>query len=104
MSIGRCASGDLINFTNTGDPGVGKTAIADGLALRIISGHVPESLIARVFSLDLGALLASTACKSAYEQVRHKKMDAVNTKSGQSRLFNLYWRVRLGQQLLSCCI
>jgi ATP-dependent Clp protease ATP-binding subunit ClpA len=52
-----------------GDPGVGKTAIAEGLALRIIQGGVPESVVARVFSLDLGALLASTACKSAYEKV-----------------------------------
>lgn len=53
-----------------GDPGVGKTTLAEGLALRIVQGEVPESVIAYVFSLDLGALLASTACKSVYEQVR----------------------------------
>lgn len=52
-----------------GDPGVGKTAIADGLAYRIVTGDVPESVVARVFSLDLGSLLATTACKSAYEEV-----------------------------------
>lgn len=69
------SNGVLTVACTIGDPGVGKTAIADGLALRIISGEVPESLIARVFSLDLGALLASTACKSAYEQVRHKYLD-----------------------------
>lgn len=51
---------------------MGKSAIAEGLALRIVSGNVPESVRARVFSLNLGALLASTACKSAYEQVRQK--------------------------------
>ena len=44
-----------------GDPGVGKTAIADGLAQRIVQGEVPESLQdAVIYSLDMGALLAGT--------------------------------------------
>ncbi|KAG9317885.1 P-loop containing nucleoside triphosphate hydrolase protein [Chiua virens] len=52
-----------------GDPGVGKTAIAEALALRIVNLEVPESLVARVFSLDLTSILASTQCKLAYEQI-----------------------------------
>lgn len=60
----------LPTLTNySGDPGVGKTAIAEGLALRIVENEVPESITTRVFSLDLGALLASTACQSSYELV-----------------------------------
>lgn len=57
------------NAVLLGDPGVGKTAIAEGLALRIVQGEVPESVCTRVFSLDLGAILATTACKSSYEIV-----------------------------------
>ncbi|KAH7919635.1 P-loop containing nucleoside triphosphate hydrolase protein [Leucogyrophana mollusca] len=65
------------NAVLLGDPGVGKTAIAEGLALRIVRGEVPESVVARVFSLDLAALLASTACKSAYEQVVKMILDEI---------------------------
>ncbi|KAL6298503.1 P-loop containing nucleoside triphosphate hydrolase protein [Sparassis latifolia] len=65
------------NAVLLGDPGVGKTAIAEGLALRIIQGQVPESVVARVFSLDLGALLASTACKSAYEHILQRILDEI---------------------------
>ncbi|KAF5357706.1 hypothetical protein D9758_007533 [Tetrapyrgos nigripes] len=52
-----------------GDSGVGKTAIAEGLAIRIVNGEVPDSVTARVYNLDLASLLASTACKSMYEQI-----------------------------------
>ena len=41
-----------------GPPGVGKTAIAEGLAQRIVKRDVPDSLICRLFSLDMGALMA----------------------------------------------
>jgi DNA replication protein DnaC len=41
-----------------GEPGVGKTSIAEGLAQRIVNRDVPASLIARLFSLDMGALMA----------------------------------------------
>jgi ATP-dependent Clp protease ATP-binding subunit ClpA len=52
-----------------GDPGVGKTAIAEGLALRIHEGKVPEALKdARVFSLDMGALLAGTKFRGQFEE------------------------------------
>lgn len=51
-----------------GDPGVGKTAIAEGLALRIALGDVPESFLdARVFALDLGMLLAGTKYRGDFE-------------------------------------
>ncbi|KAG8965238.1 hypothetical protein FRC03_000783 [Tulasnella sp. 419] len=59
------------NAVLLGDSGVGKTAIAEGLALAIARDEVPESVRARVFSLDLGALLASTACQAVYEEVSH---------------------------------
>jgi ATP-dependent Clp protease ATP-binding subunit ClpA len=52
-----------------GDAGVGKTAIAEGLALRIINKEVPEPLLnARIFSLDMGALLAGSKFRGDFEQ------------------------------------
>lgn len=58
----------LIDFIQ-GEPGVGKTAIAQGLALRIVNRDVPYSLNARIFSLDMGSLLASTTCHGKLELV-----------------------------------
>ena len=52
-----------------GEPGVGKTAIADGLAQRIVDGQVPEMLKdATIFSLDMGALLAGTKFRGDFEE------------------------------------
>jgi ATP-dependent Clp protease ATP-binding subunit ClpA len=52
-----------------GDPGVGKTAIAEGLARRIVSGDVPEVLLnAVIFALDMGALLAGTRYRGDFEE------------------------------------
>jgi ATP-dependent Clp protease ATP-binding subunit ClpA len=52
-----------------GDPGVGKTAIAEGLAKRIIEGDVPEVLLkCRIFALDMGALLAGTRYRGDFEE------------------------------------
>ena len=52
-----------------GDPGVGKTAIAEGLALRIVRGEVPEVLrTAVIFQLDMGALLAGTRYRGDFEE------------------------------------
>ncbi|OSP56478.1 ATP-dependent Clp protease ATP-binding subunit ClpA [Pseudoruegeria sp. SK021] len=52
-----------------GDPGVGKTAIAEGLALKIVRGETPEVLAkATIFSLDLGALLAGTRYRGDFEE------------------------------------
>jgi ATP-dependent Clp protease ATP-binding subunit ClpA len=51
-----------------GDPGVGKTAMAEGLALRIVDGDVPESFKnAQIFALDMGALLAGTKYRGDFE-------------------------------------
>ncbi|MBS1957246.1 MAG: ATP-dependent Clp protease ATP-binding subunit ClpA [Cyanobacteria bacterium SZAS-4] len=52
-----------------GDPGVGKTAIAEGLALKIVRGEVPDALKgAEVFALDMGALIAGTKFRGQFEQ------------------------------------
>lgn len=52
-----------------GDPGVGKTAIADGLALRVVQGNVPEALKdIKMFSLNMGALLAGTKYRGDFEE------------------------------------
>jgi ATP-dependent Clp protease ATP-binding subunit ClpA len=52
-----------------GDPGVGKTAIAEGLARKIVRGEVPEVLLnATIFSLDMGALLAGTRYRGDFEE------------------------------------
>ncbi len=52
-----------------GDPGVGKTAIAEGLAKRIVEGDVPEVLIkSTIYSLDMGALLAGTRYRGDFEE------------------------------------
>src|SRR5690606_39245471 len=52
-----------------GEPGVGKTAIAEGIAHRIVSGDVPENLLdKKVFSLDMGALIAGAKYKGEFEE------------------------------------
>src|SRR5204862_489292 len=52
-----------------GEPGVGKTALAEGLALRIVDGKVPQPLLdARVYSLDMTAVLAGTRYRGDFEE------------------------------------
>ncbi|KAF9459898.1 P-loop containing nucleoside triphosphate hydrolase protein [Collybia nuda] len=51
-----------------GEPGVGKTSIAEGLAQRIVKRDVPASLIAKLYSLDMGALMAGAKYKGEYEE------------------------------------
>jgi ATP-dependent Clp protease ATP-binding subunit ClpA len=64
-----------------GDPGVGKTAIAEGLALRIQRGEVPEALRgAEVYSLDMGALLAGTKYRGEFEQRLKAVISALKKK------------------------
>lgn len=70
-----------------GEPGVGKTAIAEGLALAIHNDEVPELLSgAEVFSLDLGALIAGTKFRGEFEQ-RLKAVIAAITERPQAILF-----------------
>ena len=61
-----------------GEPGVGKTALAEGLALRIHSGEVPDPLKnARVFALDMGALVAGTRYRGDFEERVKQVLDAL---------------------------
>ncbi|MFA5158337.1 MAG: ATP-dependent Clp protease ATP-binding subunit [Patescibacteria group bacterium] len=70
-----------------GDAGVGKTAIVEGLAQRIIDGSVPQNLIGRtILSLDIGSLLAGTMYRGQFES-RMKKLLAEIQKSGKIILF-----------------
>lgn len=64
-----------------GDPGVGKTAIADGLALRIVARQVPEKLRNMViYSLDMGALLAGTKFRGDFEERLKSVVKAIETQ------------------------
>ena len=62
-----------------GEPGVGKTALAEGLALRIHSGEVPDALkTARMFALDMGALVAGTRYRGDFEERVKQVLDALD--------------------------
>ena len=62
-----------------GEPGVGKTALAEGLALRIHQGDVPDALkMARVFALDMGALVAGTRYRGDFEERVKQVLDALD--------------------------
>ena len=71
-----------------GEPGVGKTAIAEGLARRIASGDVPEGLKdKRVAALDLGALIAGTKYRGQFEERLKALLKEVTESAGQIILF-----------------
>ncbi|MDR3094867.1 MAG: ATP-dependent chaperone ClpB [Bacteroidales bacterium] len=71
-----------------GEPGVGKTAIAEGLAHRIISGDVPENLKSKqVFSLDMGALIAGAKYKGEFEERLKAVVKEVIASEGEVVLF-----------------
>ena len=64
-----------------GEPGVGKTALAEGLALRIHQGSVPEALKdARVYALDMGALVAGTRYRGDFEERVKQVLDALDKR------------------------
>src|SRR5262249_38212252 len=71
-----------------GDPGVGKTAIVEGLAQRIVSGDIPESLRdRRVVALDIGALLAGSKYRGGFEERRRAVLKETQAGAGQIVLF-----------------
>jgi ATP-dependent Clp protease ATP-binding subunit ClpB len=71
-----------------GEPGVGKTAIAEGLAMRIVNGDVPENLKSKIiFALDMGQLIAGAKYKGEFEERLKGVIKEVSTSDGEIVLF-----------------
>ena len=71
-----------------GEPGVGKTAIAEGLAIRIVRGDVPESLKGRtLFSLDMGSLIAGAKFRGEFEERLKAVLAEIKKSEGKTLLF-----------------
>ncbi len=71
-----------------GEPGVGKTAIAEGIAFRIVNGDVPEDLLQKeIYSLDMGALIAGAKYKGEFEERLKSVVKEVVSSDGQIILF-----------------
>ena len=84
LALGRRAKNNVLMV---GDPGVGKTAIAEGLAYNIVQGNVPEFLKEyRVYNLDIGAMLAGSKYRGDFEE-RFKLVLAALTKQGKTIMF-----------------
>ncbi|HEX4956533.1 MAG TPA: ATP-dependent Clp protease ATP-binding subunit, partial [Lacibacter sp.] len=71
-----------------GEPGVGKTAIAEGLAMRIVNGDVPENLKSKIiYALDMGQLIAGAKYKGEFEERLKGVVKEVSTSEGEIILF-----------------
>jgi ATP-dependent Clp protease ATP-binding subunit ClpB len=70
-----------------GEPGVGKTAIVEGLAQRILKGDVPDSLHCKIFSLDMGALIAGAKYQGEFEERLKAVLSDVENANGNIILF-----------------
>lgn len=71
-----------------GEPGVGKTAIAEGLAMRIVNGDVPDNLKSKIiFALDMGQLIAGAKYKGEFEERLKAVVKEVSTSDGEIILF-----------------
>lgn len=71
-----------------GEPGVGKTAIAEGLAMRVVNGDVPENLRSKViYALDMGQLIAGAKYKGEFEERLKAVIKEVSTSEGEIILF-----------------
>ena len=71
-----------------GEPGVGKTAIAEGLALRVVNRDVPEALIdKKIVSLDMGALIAGAKYRGEFEDSLKAVIKEVTDSNGEIILF-----------------
>eukprot|EP00742_Colponemidia_sp_Colp-10_P008798 GILJ01009555.1.p1 GENE.GILJ01009555.1~~GILJ01009555.1.p1 ORF type:complete len:805 (+),score=216.44 GILJ01009555.1:336-2417(+) len=70
-----------------GEPGVGKTAIVEGLAQRIVRGDVPDTLQGRIFSLDMGALIAGAKYRGEFEERLKSVLNEVKENQGKIILF-----------------
>src|ERR1700733_12746082 len=71
------------NVVIIGEPGVGKTALAELLAQRIVKRDVPASLLSRLFSLDMGALMAGAKYKGEYEERVKSVLNEIEKNSQQ---------------------
>ena len=84
LALGRRSKNNVILV---GDPGVGKTAIAEGMAFNIVQGNVPEFLKEyEVFNLDIGAMLAGSKYRGDFEE-RFKLVLQALTKKGKTIMF-----------------
>ena len=71
-----------------GEPGVGKTAIVEGLALRIVNGDIPETLAGKkLMALDMGALIAGAKYRGEFEERLKAVLEEVSTSNGDIILF-----------------